>query len=79
MTEITVDEHNTISDEQIAENMATVDNDEVTSAAVQEAIAKFRFVQKVTSNRNNMRDNSRRTKILAGNEKISAIVARFKI
>lgn len=44
--------------------------------AAYEAIAKFNFVQRLTAKRT-MRDNSRRTKILDGNEKIFSIVNRF--
>lgn len=67
-----------ISVEQAAQNLLAEDGLEFQSRAVQESIAKFQFVQQLTAKRT-MRDNTRRTKILAGNDKISALVARYKV
>lgn len=69
----------THADEQVAEALSDEDSLEFPqSQATYEAIAKFNFVQQLTAKRT-MRDNSRRTKILAGNEKIASLVARFKV
>lgn len=80
-TEIIFDEayKQTHADEQAAEALSDEDSLEFPqSQATYEAIAKFNFVQQLTAKRT-MRDNSRRTKILAGNEKIASLVARFKV
>lgn len=70
--------YGSVSDEQAAEALSADDSLEFPqSQATYEAIAKFNFVQQLTAKRT-MRDNSRRTKILAGNEKVASLVARFK-
>lgn len=76
--EIVVDETTNISDEQAAQNLLAEEGIEMQSRTVQESIAKFHFVQQLTAKRT-MRNNTRRTKILAGNEKISALISRFKV
>jgi hypothetical protein len=65
-----------VSDEQAAQALAENLPEFSQSPATYEAIAKFNFVQRLTAKRT-MRDNSRRTKILAGNDKIASIIGRF--
>lgn len=65
-----------VSVEQAAQNLLAEEGIEFQSRTVDESIAKFNFVQQLTSRRN-MRDNTRRTKILSGHEKIMALVSRF--
>lgn len=73
------DAYGSVTDEQAAETLADEDSLEFPqSQATYQAIQKFNFVQQLTAKRT-MRDNSRRTKILAGNEKIASLVARFKV
>ena len=76
--EIIVDETSNVSDEQATQNLLAEEGLEFQSRAVQESIAKFHFVQQLTAKRT-MRNNTRRTQILAGNDKITALVARFKV
>lgn len=76
--EIIVDEIANISDEQATQNLlAEEEGLEFQSRTVQESIAKFHFVQQLTSKRT-MRDNTRRSQILAGNDKITALITRFR-
>lgn len=67
-----------VSVEQATQNLLAEEGIEIQSRAVQESIAKFHFVQQLTAKRT-MRNNIRRTQILAGNEKLRNLLNRFTV
>lgn len=64
--------------DEYAENLADENHISDNSEQFIEQYNNYQFITKVTHARTNMRDNTRRTKILMGRDKINTLVARFK-
>lgn len=65
--------------DKYAKDLADENHLSENSEQIVEQYNNYHTIRRLTSARENMRDNTRRTKILAGQAKVLVLLARFKV